>query len=202
MTLRTIAVAAMLAAACAPTGGRPAASHRTDTLAATHVDSVVSRELALQRFRQGLRRVDTLSDGAASRDEVVRRWVRAVEARDTAEFRRLLLTRAEFAWIYYPTNPQGLPPYDLSPQLMWFMTVESSNKGLSRMLEDRGGRSMNVVGYHCDPHSSREGENEVWGPCLIRRLQAPGDTVEERLFGLVIERRGRWKYVTYSGKFD
>jgi hypothetical protein len=146
--------------------------------------------------------VDTLSEGAPSRDELVRRWVKAIETTDTAELNRLLLSRAEFAWIYYPTNPQGLPPYDLSPQLLWFLTVENSNKGVNRILQDRGGRPMRFVNYRCDSKRSKEGDNEVVGPCLVRRLQATGDTVEERLFGLVIERRGRWKFVSYAGKFD
>lgn len=206
MTHRATFVLALALAvlACRPRpAAKPAGLGAADTaFKPSHVDSVVPREVALERFRQETPQVDTLSGGAASRDELVRRWVKAIETKDTAELDRLLLTRAEFAWIYYPTNPQGLPPYDLNPQLMWFMNVENSNKGLTRMLEDRGGRPMHFLGYRCEGASSKEGENEVFGPCLVRRLQAPGDTVEERLFGLVLERRGRWKFVNYSGKFD
>lgn len=206
MTHRTAIVLTLVLAtlACRPRGGdKPTGLGAADTaFRPSHVDSVVPREVALERFRQQTPRVDTLSDGASSRDELVRRWVKAVETRDTTELSRLLMTRAEFAWLYYPTNPQGLPPYDLGPQLMWFMNVENSNKGLTRMLEDRGGRPMHFLGYRCEEKTSKEGENEVYGPCLVRRLQAPGDTVEERLFGLVLERRGRWKFVNYSGKFD
>jgi hypothetical protein len=166
----------------------------------TTVDSVVPRAVALERFRAGLDRVDSLSGGAPSRDALVRRFVRALEARDTAALAAMVLTRQEFAWIYYPTNAQGLPPYDLAPELMWFTLVENSRKGLAHALEERGGRRLGFAGYSCDPTPSREGANTVWGPCPIRRVQAAGDTISERLFGLVIERGGRFKFVSLANR--
>lgn len=168
--------------------------------APTHVDSVVPRAVALERFRAGLDSVDTLSGGAPSLDALVRRFARALEARDTAALAVMVLTRREFAWLYYPTNPQGRPPYDLSPELMWFMLVENSRKGLAHALEERGGRRLGFAGYSCDPSPSREGANTVWGPCPVRRVQAPGDTTTERLFGLVLERGGRFKFVSYANR--
>jgi hypothetical protein len=197
MTARSLAALAfvLLTAACGSAADRPKAGP-------AQVDSVVPREVALARFREGIPELDTLVQGAASRDELVQRWVAAIETKDTAELARLLLTRAEFAWVYYPTTPQGLPPYDLSPALMWYLNEGNGAKGLKRLLEDRGGKPMGVVGYRCDEKVSREGENAIYGPCLVRRLQAPGDTVEERLFGLVLERRGRWKFVNYAMKYD
>ena len=111
----------------------------------------------------------------------------------------MLITREEFAWLYYPTASQGLPPYDLSPSLLWFMTDGQTSKGLRRLLEERAGKPMHFVGYSCDPKSNMEGENTVWGPCEIRQLRAPGDTVSERLFGLIVERGGEWKFLSYKG---
>lgn len=166
----------------------------------THVDSVVPREVALERFRNGLDSLDSLTGGAPSRDALIRQFVRALERHDTAGLATLALTRQEFAWIYYPTSPQGLPPYDLSPDLMWFMLVENSRKGLAHALMERGGRALGFAGYLCDPLPSREGANTVWGPCVIRRVQAPGDTTAERLFGLIIERGGRFKLVGFANR--
>ena len=100
------------------------------------------------------------------------------------------------------TAKQGLPPYDLSPSLMWFVVDGGSNKGMTRLLQDRGGKPLHVVGYTCDPQSSVEGENTSWGPCALKRVQAPGDTVEERLFGLIVERGGEWKFLSYKGRYD
>lgn len=183
-------------AACA--GKRPSGAGAP--AAPSHVDSVVPRAVALDRFRAGLDSVDTLSGGAPSLDALVRRFVRALEARDTAALAAMVLTRQEFGWVYYPTNAQGLPPYDLGPDLMWFTLVENSRKGLTHALEERGGRPLGYAGYSCDPRPSREGANTLWGPCVIRRVQAPGDTTTERLFGLVIERGGRFKFVSLANR--
>jgi hypothetical protein len=34
----------------------------------------------------------------------------------------------------------------------------------------------------------------------VLRVQAPGDTVEERLFGLILEREGRFKFVSLANQ--
>lgn len=176
-----------------PAGPRPGGP------APTHVDSVVPRAVALERFQRASEPTTALSHGASSRDELVRRFVRAVEARDTAALRGLVLSRGEFAYLYYPTSGQGLPPYDLSPDLMWFMIVERSDRGMSALLR-RAGRSLGVTGYRCTGDSTVEGMNRLWGPCVVRRVQAPRDTVEERLFGPILEREGRYKFVSYSNR--
>lgn len=155
---------------------------------------------ALARFRTGLPEPTGLSDGASTLDELVTRFIGALEARDTAALAVMHMTRAEFAWLYYPTNPQARPPYSLPPDVMWFVEQGNSAKGVERLLNDRGGQKLGVVGYRCDPVTSRQGENIVIGPCLLRRVIASRDTVEERLFGLVIERGGQFKFVSYSNK--
>jgi hypothetical protein len=168
--------------------------------AATVVDSVIPRDEALRRFRIGLPEVDSLSGGERSRDALVQAFVRALAANDTAALRAMLMTKAEYAWLYYPTNPQGLPPYDLAPALYWFMIDGRSAQGLTQALAERGGRPLHIVGYTCDPAASHEGDNRVYGPCQLRRVQAPGDTVAERLFGPILERGGRFKFVSYANK--
>lgn len=182
----------------APIGcGRPAAG---DTPKANVVDSVIPREEALQRFQSGLRPPERLAGGAEGREELVDLFVTALEASDTAALAALTITRAEFAFLYYPTNPQSLPPYDLSPDLSWFLLETNGRKGLKHALEERGGRPLGYVDHVCIGEPSREGENTVWGPCVVRRVQAAGDTVTERLFGPIIERGGRYKFVNLSNK--
>jgi hypothetical protein len=199
MPRSAILLAAILLSALAACDRRPSAGAPASP-PPTHVDSVVPRAIALERFRTGLDTIDALAGGSPSRDALVRRFVVALERRDTTDLRTMQLTRGEFAWLYYPTNAQGLPPYDLSPDLMWFMLTENSRKGLAHALEERGGRRLGFVGYACDPQPSREGANTVYGPCVIRRAQARGQTTEERLFGLIIEREGRFKFVSYANR--
>ncbi len=166
--------------------------------APVRVDSVVARDVSLARFREGLRQPVTLSRGALSRDALVRDFVRALERADTATLNRLVLDRAEFAWLYYPTNPEALPPYDLDPELMWFLLDGRSRQGLAHLLEERSGRALGYVGHTCEGSARRQGENTVWGPCLVWRRQAAGDTLVERVFGAVVERGGRFKFVSYA----
>ena len=108
----------------------------------THVDSAVPREVALARFQQASQRATALDGGAPSRDALVRAFVRAVETKDTASLRRLVISRGEFAYLYYPTSAQGLPPYNLSPDLYWFMTVEQSNRGVHHLVTELGGKRL------------------------------------------------------------
>lgn len=193
----TACLMAVLALVTTTGCGRPAAGHMTTAGA---VDSVIPREEALRRFQDGLRRPDGLSGGNESREGLVRSFVAALEARDTTTLIALSMTIEEFAYLYYPTNPQSLPPYDVSPALLWFLIEGNGRKGLTLALEERGGSSLDYVDHSCDGAPSREGENTVWGPCVIRRVQAPGDTVSERLFGPIIERSGRYKFVSLANK--
>jgi hypothetical protein len=177
-----------------------ACSERTAAAAAhqpVHVDTILPRAEALRRFQASARPTGHLANGATSRDALVRTFVGALEKRDTVQLRTLALNRDEFAYLYYPTAPQGLPPYDVAPDLLWFMLGNGSDKGLGRALASRGGQPLGYQSYRCDPTPSRQGANTVWGPCIIRRKQS-GRLVEERLFGLIVERAGRFKFVDYG----
>ncbi len=165
----------------------------------THIDSFVPRGAALARFQAASRRVTHLAGGASSRNALVRQFVHALEQSDTATLRQLVLSRDEFAFLYYPTSAQGLPPYSLNPDLMWFMTKERSDQGLRRALTQLGGHAFDYRSYRCEGRASVEGENSLWGPCPLAR-RARGRVVEVRLFGPMLERGGRWKFVSYANK--
>jgi hypothetical protein len=160
------------------------------------VDSALTRDEALRRFRADLTEPAAgLADGATARDELVQRFIRALEQRDTAALASLVITRAEFAYLYYPTDPLSRPPYELSPALMWFRLQGSNRKAAAALLAKRAGRPLGYVGYHC-ARSDRQGDNTVWSECTITR-QIPGSAgaLEERLFGTILERDGRYKLV-------
>lgn len=182
----------LVAAACGNDGQAGRAQ------AATRVDSAVSPEVELARFREGLPAPAELTGGATSRDALVRTFVQALESRDTSGLAALLLNRAEFAHLYYPFTPEAKPPYNLSPGLMWFMLEGRSRRGLTQALEQRGGQRLHFVGYSCTA-SGRQGNNTVWTGCTVQR-QAGSETMVELLFGPIIERDGRYKFVSYSNK--
>ncbi len=188
----------ILTAGCRGAGHQPrveAGATATATVASARLDD-------LAKFRAGLHPTDTLSNGEPTRDALVRRFVTAVAAGDTLGLRRLALSRAEFAYVYYPSNPQGFPPYDLHASLMWFMLSRRGEVGAQRLLTARAGHPLRFISSACDSIPSREGENTVWGPCAVRYARERGDTVSERLFGLIVERRGRYKFLSYANKLD
>jgi hypothetical protein len=169
--------------------------------AATVVDSAIPIEVALERFRHGLARPAGLTGGSKSREELVRGFVAALEARDTTALRCMVLRKDEFAWFYYPSSHFSRPPYELPPALLWFQMQGQSEKGASLLLSDRAGAALGYVGHDCAPERL-EGENRIYGPCVLRRVTAAGDTVAERLFGRVLERGGAFKFVSYANKLD
>jgi hypothetical protein len=164
----------------------------------THIDSVVPRAEALQRFRATLTSHPTaLSGGAASTDALVHALASALEARDTARVARLGITRDEFGELIYPASPLSLPPYDLSPDLMWFQLEGNSSHGLSRALAQRSGMPLHIIGVSC-PTTDRQGENIVHGRCTVRRVLVAGDTISDSIFGSIIQRGGRFKILSFS----
>ena len=135
-----------------------------------------------------------LAGGAPSREALVRGFVTALERRDTAALVDLVLTRAEFASVYYPTAREALPPYELPQDLMWFRLVGESDRGLRRALDELGGRPLRYAGHTCGA-PRREGENRLWGWCRVRLGED-----EISIFGLIVERDGRFKFVSYANK--
>lgn len=188
----TIAAVILVTAACS---GR-------DTAPPRHVervvDSIIPREEALRRFREGTPEVQALTGGAASRAALAEAVARALATQDTVALHALLLTRAEYAWLYYPTAAQGLPPYDLAPSLYWFTLEGRNGRALSTLLADSLFADSRFQGEECGTVATHEGENSLWGPCIIRVIAPGGKSVGARVLSLVIERGGKWKVVSYS----
>lgn len=177
-----------------PTGTGSGASAR-------RVDSLIPIEESLRRFRANAPNPDSLSGGADSREKLVRGFARAVETLDTAALRRMLLQADEFAWLYYPSSPVSRPPYELAPDLMWFRLQGESSKGATRLLAKLGGRPFRYVGHSCGPPEV-QGEARIYANCAVRRVGAEGDTLAQRLFGLIIERDNSHKFVSYANRLD
>lgn len=163
-------------------------------------DSTRARELS--EFRSGMAETAELSGGVPSLDSLGRAVAMAMMASDTARLTALTLSKAEFAWIYYPTNAQARPPYDVAPVTLWMMVDLGSRKGLGRATERVSGKALTYQGLTCDAQPSVEGENRVYGPCSMRLTDARGTVSEGRILSKVIERHGQWKVVSFANNLD
>jgi len=192
-----LAVAALVLAGGACADGE--ASRTKPPTSAGVIDSALPMEEALRRFREGRSEPTGLRGGAPEREALVQAFVAALERRDTAVLRGMVLGAEEFAWLYYPSSPMSRAPYELPPDLMWLQMQGQSEKGASLLLGERAGAPLGYLGHTCGSERT-EGENRIHGHCVLRRVTAEGDTVNERLFGLIVERGGIYKFVSYANK--
>lgn len=200
MMLRRMSLALTLIgaiAACKAADKAPAPATTPDAFVAEG-DSAIPRVDALRRFQTNLLPPEQLGGGFADRDSLVRFVFAAVQRGDTAALARVSISRAEFAFLYYPTTPRGLPPYSLGPGALWFFTDGHSQNGKARLLRAHAGTSLRFVSYACKGEPSLEGGNTVWGPCAVTYVTAKGDTTTERFANQILLRDGQYKVLAYA----
>jgi hypothetical protein len=181
-----------LIAGCSPDAATPAPI--ADRGTAMVADSARSIEAELASFRQGLRRPPRLEGGARSREALAKAFVRALAQRDTVALRELHLTRAEFAHFYYPYTIYTHPPYQQAPGLVWLLTTQNSQKGITRALRRFGGRRLEYRDHACADREPQD-LNTLHRGCVLRLA---GDPQSRSLFGTILERDGRFKFVSYA----
>ncbi|MBX3148192.1 MAG: hypothetical protein KF785_15620 [Gemmatimonadales bacterium] len=168
---------------------------------ATVIDSAVPIEIAVSRFRETIPEPAPVDlDGASSRDALVAGFLDALEQNDIPALNRLLISRAEFAYLYFPSSIYMNRPYQQDPSLVWFMMVNNSERGLRRVLTRDGGRPLGIRGYRCPEEPLIEGENRIWRDCVLLGTR-DGAPIERRLFGAIIERNQRAKFLTYTSEY-
>jgi hypothetical protein len=145
------------------------------------VDSTFTPEESMRRFREGLEEPRGLEGGAGSREALVRGFVGALERQDTTALIRMHITRPEFAWLYFPhTESPGL-----DPKIAWLLLRLESEKGLTRLMQ----RPIPRGDLQCEEEPRTQGPNRLWERCRLGTRQ---------LFGTIVEREGRFKFVSYK----
>jgi hypothetical protein len=152
---------------------------------------------SLVRFREGVPGVGTLRGGSGSIDALVGRFAKAIAARDSAELNAMIIDRAEFAWLYYPGSRMSKPPYEAPPDLLWAQFLATSDEGAKRLLHRFGGRALSVHSVSC-PEPVVEGANRLHEACVTRLAAGPDIAEPTRLFGTILERDGRFKFVGFA----
>lgn len=185
--------------ACDPAPARVADT--ADTPSAGVIDSIIPMDEALRRFRAELPEVSRLEGGASSRDSLVAAFMHAVQANDSVQIRRILVSQAEYAYLYFPSSIYMNKPYELAPALAWFLNVQNSEKGITRVIRRLAGHDLAFESYSCAEEAT-EGENSFWRECTVAyrdpQTRAP---VTRRIFGTIMERDGVFKFLTYANDF-
>ena len=159
-------------------------------------DTLHTAEESLRRFREPLIRVDSLSPAFTTKHELARTFVTAVVARDVVRLGQTLMSRSEFAWLYYPENPISQPPYGLPVGIAWFELEGNSLSGVRRALEAYGGRNATFRDIACDPRPVMQGANRLWNGCIVTLALEDGTLARVRMFGSIFERGQRFKLVS------
>jgi hypothetical protein len=149
----------------------------------------------LTAFRSGMTVQPRTLDGPPSRDSLVRLFERAVAKGDTTTLSRLQVNREEFAYLYYPDSKMARPPYELGPDMMWMQIQSQSSRGLQRLLAKNRGRRLGIRSLECQPPDRQNAV--VIHQCGVRTST---DATPKQLFGSIIERDGRFKFVGYSNQ--
>lgn len=164
------------------------------------VDSIFPVEEEIRRFkaaRNGAGATE-LTNASDSRDALVRRFIKAIEMRDSADLRRMAMSAAEFIDLYYPHSAYTKPPYKQSPELFWFLLQQNSEKGIKRLLERYGGRPANFTSYSCNQNPLVQEKNRFWSECVVHWQPTPDAPSPLRIFNVIMEREGRFKFVSYA----
>jgi hypothetical protein len=172
------------------------------TLPGYVVDSIFPVDEELRRFRKvlGGDRAIVFNGGSPSREALVRRFVTALAANDTNEFRIMVVHGREFADLYYPASVYSRAPFHQPPQLAWSLIQNPSADGLKKLLRTMGGKPITYVADKCDPKVHHEGRITRYSGCIVRIAHANGDTTTRLLFGSIVELGGVYKFLSYTNR--
>jgi hypothetical protein len=201
-TISIAAAAALVAAGCdraAEAGGRP--SRSVGSAAGVKIDSILPPGEALRRFQSDLAVVTELHDAARGRDELVSEFLKALERADTAALEKLALSKAEYAFLYFPSSVYSRKAYELAPDIAWLLNEQNSRKGATRILQRLSGRDLRFASYTCAIPVSEQ-ENMFWRDCQVTYVDpATSGRVTRKLFGTIMQRGDRFKFLSYANDF-
>jgi hypothetical protein len=162
------------------------------------IDSSFPMPEMIRRFRVGLPEVTALTTGAATRQELVAQFVSALASSDKQALGKLTLSRAEFAYLYFPNTAYARSDQGMPPTLLWDQIVLGSEKGIARALARVGGKPLTLDALDCPRAPERRGALTLQTGCSVRISAAGQAPFSGQLFSSIIEYAGRFKFVGYS----
>lgn len=131
------------------------------------VDSVFSPEENLRRFQATVSgpAPARLTGGAPTTDALIRRYWELLVAGDTLAMTPLIVSRAEYAYLYFPESTEGAS--GMPPHIGWELIMAQTGRGLTRALVAAGKGPATVLRTQCSDEPRRVGRSSVYGPCAV-----------------------------------
>ncbi len=142
------------------------------------VDSIFPPAEALRRFHATVTAAapSRLAGGARDADALMRRYWAALVRRDTLAVRALVVSHAEFAYLYFPES--AVFASGMQPSAAWILYEAQTGRGLTRAFRAADGQDSTVIGTACREQERVEGRSRTFGPCgVVRRTGAATDTL-------------------------
>ena len=167
------------------------------------VDSILPVEEEVRRFRDAIggAPLTRFADASDSRDALVARLAAAIAANDDRALQRTRVTAREFIDLVYPESPYTAPPFRQAPGLVWTLIEEPSNSGRRRLLSNLGGKPLVITRVSCGTKPEEQGRNRLWNGCTVRYASGGDAPRDGRLFGAIIERDGRFKFMSLANQY-
>ena len=202
MRNKLIWLVALLAGACSSKPAVSSADSAPGRKPGDKIDSILPMTEYVRRFRVGVDAPAALRGGATTRDALARDYLAALARRDTTALAGMLVSRGELAWLIFPDHRYAAAPYELDPAILWGQLTHANSKGLTRAMQRYGGVPMALLALECsrDTLQLTRGPARLWGPCTVR-YRAGDSTLTRRLFGSILERDGRAKFLSYANEF-
>jgi len=162
------------------------------------IDSVFPMPEMLRRFREGLPETPALLHTASTRDALVRSFVAALASSDRSALGQLALSRAEFAYVYFPHVSDTSSDASLPPQREWDQLTLRSEKGIGRAMARLGGAGLALQSLACPSAPVVRGELTLHQGCTVRIGRSDSTLFSGHLFGTIVEQAGRYKFAGYS----
>ncbi|HVF39326.1 MAG TPA: hypothetical protein VM939_05450 [Gemmatimonadaceae bacterium] len=198
---RVLVIAPIILASACDRNTATASTHVVASRPAGIVDSILPMDDAVRRFRVGLPGVNTLSSPARSRESLLGSFLHALARNDERALRTLVVGKAEYAYLYFPTSRYAAKPYELAPDIAWTLNHENSEKGFRRLLTRLGGQKLNRARLTCGDSIS-EGANTFLRSCEVSYMNpVTRSRISKALFGPIMMRDGKFKLLSYSNDF-
>jgi hypothetical protein len=122
----------------------------------------------------------------------------AVERRDLDRLRALALNEDEFRDVVWPDLPAARPERNLPFEYVWNDLRMKSASSLARTLDRFAETPMTLVRVRFDGATSQHRHHLVHRETVLVVRMSDGSEQDVRLFGSVLEQRGRYKVFSYN----